>query len=121
MFKKRSGTANKKTIRKAGGDSGNDTDDDNIVDISEIKLQQNMRSRTSGTALESLFKKRSTNAVSDDNSQSDKTVVTVLGTQFSVQSETSLQSGTIHEKMMEKYIDDKLGVNDESRYWHYDF
>ena len=112
MFKKRNGT-NKNNIRKRSVDE-NENDDNDMEQIIDIKLQQSLRNKCSGTSLEDLKIKSSS---SSKSSKLDITVETVLGAQFSVQSDSVHQTGVSHDKIMEKYIEEKLGLNDKPRYF----
>ncbi len=106
-FKKR--TASKGNLRKKSDDG--DEEEIDLTNLNDIKLQQNMRVRNTGTDINNLVKKKiDTPAIIEG-----KTLETVMGSQFSLQSENSHQGAIPHDKMMEKYVEEKLGLADNKR------
>lgn len=110
VFKKRSG-ANKGNLRKKLDDD--DTDITQEIDkeyLSDIKLHQTMRMKRAGTTLDNLSRKKTSSEKTTSGVSKTETVETVLGSQFSLQTDSGFDGGLPHEKMMEKYIEDKLGL-----------
>jgi hypothetical protein len=109
-FKKRSVKAsNVRKKSEVDGDDQHEEYDANVVQ--DIKFQQTMRARKTGSSIDALTKVVHNNKnVEDDNDQS-KTIESVMGTQYTTQVENGLQSTVPHKKLMDQYIDDKLGLS----------
>ncbi len=89
-------------------------DEVNISNQSDTRLQQGLRGKDVGASLDTLAKKKSVVAIVPGEV---KTVENVLGSQFSAQSDSGDHSTHLpHEKMMEKFIDEQLGLNKPKRF-----
>lgn len=90
-------------------------EEDNL-NVSDIKLQQQMRVRKVGASASSLIKPESKQRrdPTGTSNATDSTLETVMGSQFSSQMDYGLQESVPHKKILDAFIDEKLGLNNDS-------
>lgn len=115
-FKKRgnkSSNARKKDLNDDNLEAGDEVSSETLQDI---KLQQTVRARKSGSSLEALSKAASSKNTVTGSDEGGKTIESVMGTQYTTQMDYGIQSNNIpHKKLMEQYIEDKLGLPKPSK------
>lgn len=109
-FKKRAPKSN--STRKKEDDE-NPEEDISAETLRDIKLQQMFRAKKSGSSIDNLSKKASCGLIDGSTDLSEtRTIESVMGTQYSSQMDYGIQSNNIpHKKLMDQYIEDKLGIS----------
>ncbi len=111
MFKKRAGKGNG-NIRRVESAEKNEPED--IVDlnaVTELKLEQSQRKRNRGYVIDGIeLELRKKTDYQKDGDKPARTIESMIGNQFSVRADNGLNGGMDHEKIMEKYVKDKLGI-----------
>ena len=94
-----------------------DNDNNDEIDkrlLEDIKLQQTMRNRKSGSSLNSLLSNKTKNET--NMVESIKTIESVMGTQYTSQIDYGIENNSIpHKKLMDEYINNKLGISKETK------
>eukprot|EP01031_Cornospumella_fuschlensis_P029492 gene29492-35597_t len=112
MFNKRKGAAPQSNIRKRKIDESEEQDDDDVVDYDRLKAiqeSQESRVRKHGVTTEELAQvSKEKKALGKDE---ERTVEGMMGTQFSVTVDHGLGTTIPHQRIMEQYINEKLGLN----------
>lgn len=93
-------------------------DEEDVVDeqrLRDIKEQQLARHRKKGVSAESLAKTVKANGAGKSSSGGASTVETMLSSQFSVTVDNGLATTVPHEKIMQQYIDEKLGLTQTAK------
>jgi hypothetical protein len=89
-----------------------ESSDEDYVDMTalqDIKFEQKLRTKKAGASLNLLSKSASLkNSSSDHVATSAKSIESALGSQFSIEASYGAQT-TVHEKIMNQFIDEKLG------------
>ena len=108
---------NRKLRRSDNNDSNSDSDSNEVsVDfgaIADLKMEQNARKKVRGV-VSSTFQ-IDENSKADVKSNPKKSIESMIGSQFSSHIDNGL-SATKHEQLMEKYVQEKLGVADSNGY-----
>lgn len=108
MFKKRNPKSNVR-IKEA---SVVDSDDEaHSQQLQEIKAQQNMRSRKSGSSADRLYKSGHNEKDEAKNPAEKKTIESVMGNQYTAHIDYGIQNVVPHKKLMDEYIEEKLGFS----------
>ena len=113
----------RKSIRQQPTDISSDEDTPNHAALKDIKLEQSLRVKKGGASVDMLSKtSRGTAAGNSSSSGQTSTAVnaqvgsgsidTVLGSQFSAEASYG-EEGVAHEKLMEQFVNDKLGLNQQ--------
>eukprot|EP00981_Chlorochromonas_danica_P001393 scaffold296_cov164-Ochromonas_danica.AAC.10 len=118
-FKKRSlPQANGGNVRKRKVDTETEEEDLALAKLREVKHLQDSRTRKNGISAEELAHSQQSSSSSSSlkegssNKTTEKTVETMLGSQFSSH---GLGTTVPHEKIMEAYINEKLGLLENDR------
>jgi hypothetical protein len=110
MFKKRTQKGN---IRRETPkvDDEDDTEEIDMQALKDLKAEQNLKKKLRpGQSLESLVEdEKQTSATGTKRKRGHETIAQSMASQFSATVDNGL-SVTSHEKIMEKYIEDKLGI-----------
>ncbi|RYH12701.1 hypothetical protein EON65_37545 [archaeon] len=111
MFNKRNISAAQSTARKRRIEEAEGQDEDDVVDYEKLKAiqeSQESRVRKHGVTTEELAhvsKERKSSS-----GEEERTVEGMMGTQFSVTVDHGLGTTIPHQRIMEQYISDKLGL-----------
>jgi hypothetical protein len=111
MFKKRTVNPGGTNIRKRKSDIhdiSEEVDEEEIERVKEIKQLQEMRVRKNGISIEELA--HSDRSMREKVDAVERTVENMLGSQFEVRVD-NLDSATPHKRLMEQFINEKLGLN----------
>ena len=125
VFKKRIIKGN---IRKKESDSNQNDLNDNLHDdndskdeldkhiLEDVKLQQTMRNRKSGSSLLILTNKNNKNTNLNEDDQV-KTIESVMGTQYTSQIDYGIDNNNTipHKKLMDEYINERLGISNQTK------
>lgn len=101
--------------------SQNDQEDEGVAEdgLLELKMQQSLRNRKKGASAEALLKSSTSNQEkksSKDLSNPTDLSPTALGSQFNSRMDYGLQTDVIpHKNIMEKYINEQLGLLDDEK------
>ena len=110
-FKKRSAkvvNVRKKDVNEDDVEPGDEVSSETLQDI---KLQQTVRARKTGSSLEALSKPAATASKAVVSDESGKTIESVMGTQYTTQMAYGISTNNIpHKKLMDQYIENKLGL-----------
>ena len=108
----------RKNLRKS-----EDNEDSNDIDLNEatvdfealadLKLEQNARKKVRGVISTNLQTEEKSKI--DVQSNAKRSIEGMIGSQFSSQIDYGL-SATKHDQLMEKYVQEKLGVTSSNRY-----
>jgi hypothetical protein len=109
-FKKRAPKGGSVARRKADPDSGDDEDEVCKTALSDVKLQQSVRQRKHGATVDALGKPTTTGSSSSSDGMGTKTIESVMGTQYTSQIDYGVQASVPHKKLMDQYIEEKLGA-----------
>lgn len=123
-FKKRSlPQANGGNVRKRKVEAETEEEEDlALAKLHEVKHLQDSRTRKNGISAEELAHSQQSSSSSSlkeglhNNKMTEKTVETMLGSQFSSRMDHGLGTTIPHEKIMEAYINEKLGLLENGRY-----
>lgn len=112
VFKKRSSKSTNVRKRALNDDELEVGDEISAESLQDIKLQQTVRARKTGSSLEALSKPAVTvkeKPVANDDR--GKTIESVMGTQYTTQMDYGIGSNNIpHKKLMDQYIEENLGL-----------
>lgn len=103
-FRKRNVSRSNVKLRTNGSES--EEDEVNLETISDKKFEQNLRARSSGTASSNLLKSTANGSKGNDNEDNYA--------QFA-KSEQSVHEAVNHDKIMESFIEKKLGITADKR------
>ena len=110
-FKKRGAKVTNTRKKDANDDDLEAGDEVSSETLQDIKLQQTVRARKSGSSLEALSKAAVSKEKTSVSDEGGKTIESVMGTQYTTQMDYGIQSNNIpHKKLMEQYIEEKLGL-----------
>jgi hypothetical protein len=119
VFKKR---ANKGSVRRKEQEpedgAAEEQEEIDSTMLQDIKFQQTMRAKKGGSSTEALIKPaalRATGEVVEEEEEGDKTIESMMGTQYTVQVENGIQNVVPHKKLMDKYIDEQLGLTTQKK------
>jgi hypothetical protein len=122
VFKKRAnkGSVRRKEQPEEGTVAEEDQEEIDSSMLQDIKFQQIMRARKSGSSAEALTKAGASRRANggepvEEEEEGDKTIESMMGTQYTVQVENGIQNVIPHKKLMDKYIDEHLGLSREKK------
>ena len=101
-------------VTQSSGSADGDTTAEEALLLSDIKLQQTMRLRKGGSALDALLGSKARqyeNAHPLPSAEVTTTIESVMGTQYTRQLDYGLQHTVPHKNLMDEYVNGKLGIN----------
>ena len=100
-------------VTQSSGSAQGDAVEEALL-LSDIKLQQTMRLRKGGSALDTLLGSKARQYEDDARPPSAEvttTIESVMGTQYTRQLDYGLQNTVPHKNLMDEYVNGKLGIN----------
>lgn len=119
VFKKRavkSNNARKREMPIKEEEDTEETGSNPTLTLSDIKLQQTIRQRKTGLSIDALSKASKNTASSGVDEVGVKTIGSVMGKQYTTEIDYGIQANIPHKKLMDQYIDEKLGLSKSERY-----
>lgn len=115
VFKKR-GAKGANLRRRANSEDADEETNSSV--LADIKLQQTVRQRKSGASIDILSKPLTSKSSTTSDPYESKTIESVMGTQYTSQLDYGLQVNIPHKKLMDQYIDERLGASKMIKYVH---